>query len=70
MIAGDLAGTPFLAGVRELLQQGPCPRSTAHPEAVTSRLGGRAALIGAGTLVVERLYAPERVEGRLASLGV
>lgn len=70
MIAGDLAGTPFLTGVRELLYQRALPRSTAHLEVVTSRLGDRAGLIGAGALVVEHLYAPERVEERLLALGV
>ncbi|MDX3384104.1 ROK family protein [Streptomyces niveiscabiei] len=69
MIAGDLAGTPFLTGVRELLYQRALPRSTAHLEVVTSRLGERAGLIGAGALVVEHLYAPERVEERLMALG-
>jgi predicted NBD/HSP70 family sugar kinase len=70
MIAGDLAGTPFLTGVRELLYQRALPRSTAHLEVVTSQLGERAGLIGAGALVVEHLYAPERVEERLLALGV
>ncbi|MGX5182449.1 ROK family protein [Streptomyces avermitilis] len=70
MIAGDLAGTPFLTGVRELLYQRALPRSTAHLDVVTSRLGDRAGLIGAGALVVEHLYAPERVEERLLALGV
>ncbi|MFF3915562.1 ROK family protein [Streptomyces sp. NPDC001852] len=70
MIAGDLAGTPFLTGVRELLYQRALPRSTAHLDVVTSRLGERAALIGAGALVVEHLYAPERAEERLRALGV
>ncbi|MGW2212829.1 ROK family protein [Streptomyces sp. NPDC001781] len=70
MIAGDLAGTPFLTGVRELLYQRALPRSTAHLEVVTARLGERAGLIGAGALVVEHLYAPDRVEERLAALGV
>ncbi|GAB2751897.1 ROK family protein [Streptomyces bullii] len=70
MIAGDLAGTPFLTGVRELLYQRALPRSTAHLEVVTSRLGERAGLVGAGALVVEHLYAPERVEQRLRALGV
>ncbi|MDO0927820.1 ROK family protein [Streptomyces sp. TG1A-8] len=70
MIAGDLAGTPFLTGVRELLYQRALPRSTARLDVVTSRLGERAALIGAGALVVEHLYAPERVEERLLALGV
>ncbi|MEV8033008.1 ROK family protein [Streptomyces sp. NPDC086182] len=70
MIAGDLAGTPFLTGVRELLYQRALPRSTAHLDVVTSRLGERAGLVGAGAMVVEYLYAPERAEERLAALGV
>ncbi|MEU2558518.1 ROK family protein [Streptomyces longispororuber] len=70
MIAGDLAGTPFLTGVRELLYQRALPRSTAHLEIVTSRLGDRAGLAGAAALVVEHLYAPERAEERLAALGL
>ncbi|MFF1447366.1 ROK family protein [Streptomyces sp. NPDC058274] len=70
MIAGDLAGTHFLTGVRELLYQRALPRSTAHLDVVTARLGERAGLVGAGALVVEHLYAPERVEQRLAALGV
>jgi predicted NBD/HSP70 family sugar kinase len=70
MIAGDLAGTPFLTGVRELLYQRALPRSTAHLDVVTSQLGERAGLLGAGALVVEYLYAPERAEERLAALGV
>ncbi|MET7284674.1 ROK family protein [Streptomyces sp. NPDC005573] len=70
MIAGDLAGTAFLTGVRELLYQRALPRSTAHLDVVTARLGDRAALYGAGALVVEHLYAPERVEERLSALGV
>lgn len=70
MIAGDLAGTPFLTGVRELLYQRALPRSTARLDVVTSRLGERAGLVGAGALVVEHLYAPERAEERLLALGV
>ncbi|MGW1326180.1 ROK family protein [Streptomyces antibioticus] len=70
MIAGDLAGTPFLTGVRELLYQRALPRSTARLDVVTSTLGERAGLVGAGALVVEHLYAPERVEERLLALGV
>ncbi|MCF4138222.1 ROK family protein [Streptomyces sp. Tue 6430] len=70
MIAGDLAGTSFVTGVRELLYQRALPRSTARLEVVTSRLGERAGLLGAGALVVEHLYAPARVEERLLALGV
>jgi len=60
----------FLTGVRELLYQRALPRSTARLEVVTSRLGERAGLVGAGALVVEHLYAPERVEERLRAMGV
>ncbi|MFE9094044.1 ROK family protein [Streptomyces sp. NPDC007264] len=70
MIAGDLAGTHFLTGVRELLYQRALPRSTAHLDVVTSRLGERSGLVGAGASVVEYLYAPERAEERLLALGV
>ncbi|USQ88201.1 ROK family protein [Streptomyces phaeoluteigriseus] len=70
MIAGDLAGTSFLTGVRELLYQRALPRSTARLDVVTSRLGDRAGLVGAGAMVVEHLYAPTRVEERLLALGV
>ncbi|MEV7994793.1 ROK family protein [Streptomyces sp. NPDC086077] len=70
MVAGDLAGIPFLTGVRELLYERALPRSTARLDILTSRLGERAGLVGAGALVVEHLYAPERVEERLRALGV
>ncbi|WP_326780232.1 ROK family protein [Streptomyces longwoodensis] len=70
VLAGDLAGTPFVTGVRELLYQRALPRSTARLEVVTSRLGEQAGLVGAGALVVDHLYAPERVEERLLALGV
>ncbi|MFE9330218.1 ROK family protein [Streptomyces sp. NPDC006925] len=68
MIAGDLAGTPFVTGVRELLYQRAMPRTTAHLNVVTSRLGERAGLTGAAALVVEDRYAPARADARLAAL--
>ncbi|NLU71592.1 ROK family protein [Streptomyces sp. HNM0575] len=69
MIAGELAGTPFLTGVRELLYQRAMPRTTAHLTVVTSRLGERAGLLGAAAIVVEDLYSPDRADARLAALG-
>ncbi|GHH86754.1 sugar kinase [Streptomyces sulfonofaciens] len=68
VLAGDLAGTPFLTGVRELLYQRAMPRTTVHLDVVTSRLGDHAALAGAGAMVVEHLYAPDRADARLAAL--
>ncbi|MFB4197192.1 ROK family transcriptional regulator [Streptomyces carpaticus] len=66
VIAGDLAGPPFLTGVRELLYQRAMPRITAELQVVTGRLGDRAGLAGAGAMVVEYLYAPDRADARLA----
>ncbi|MGP3952954.1 ROK family protein [Streptomyces sp. 7N604] len=68
MIAGDLAGAPFLTGVRELLYQRAMPRTTANLQVVTSSLGERAGLTGAAAMVVEHLYAPDRADARLAAL--
>ncbi|MEV8114339.1 ROK family transcriptional regulator [Streptomyces xiamenensis] len=67
VIAGDLAGPPFLTGVRELLYQRAMPRTTAELQVVTGRLGDHAGLAGAGAMVVEYLYAPDRADARLAA---
>ncbi|MFF4766209.1 ROK family protein [Streptomyces sp. NPDC001255] len=65
VLGGDLASTPFLTGVRELLYQRAMPRTTAHLQVLTSELGDRAGLLGAATMVVDHLYAPERADARL-----
>lgn len=66
MLSGDLAGTPFLSGVRELLYRRAMPRTTAPLQVVTSRLGDRAGLLGAAAAVVESAYAPDQADARLA----
>ncbi|MCM2410566.1 ROK family transcriptional regulator [Streptomyces sp. RKAG290] len=68
MLGGDLAGTPFLTGVRELLYQRALPRTTANLQVTTSTLGDRAALLGAAAMVVDHLYAPDRADIRLTAL--
>lgn len=68
MLAGDLAGVPFMTGVRELIYQRAMPRTTAHLQIVTSRLGDHAGVIGAASMVVDTLYAPARADARLARL--
>ncbi|MFG2925624.1 ROK family protein [Streptomyces sp. NPDC048305] len=68
VLAGDLAGTPFLTGVRELIYQRAMPRTTAHLQVVTSLLDDRAALMGAAAMVIEHLYSPDRADARLAGL--
>lgn len=67
MVAGDVAGPPFLTGVRELLYQRAMPRTTAYLQVVPSQLGERAGLKGAAAMVVEHLYAPEVADARLAA---
>ena len=68
MIAGDLAETHFLTGVREVLYQRALPRATRSLQIVTSRLGDRSALLGATAMAVEHLYAPEQADARLEAL--
>ncbi|MCM2389475.1 ROK family protein [Streptomyces sp. CWNU-1] len=67
VISGDLAGNPFVTGVRELLYQRAMPRTTAHLTVATSQLGEQAGLIGAAVMVVEHLYAPGQADARLAA---
>ncbi|MFI7617410.1 ROK family protein [Nonomuraea terrae] len=66
MIAGDLAETHFVTGVRELLYQRALPRATRNLQIVTARLGEHTALAGATAMVVEHLYAPDQADARLA----
>ena len=68
MIAGDLAETHFLTGVRELMYQRALPRATRSLQIVTARLGDRAALIGAAAMVVEHLYSPQQADLRLTAV--
>lgn len=70
MLAGDLAGAPFMTGVRELLYQRAMPRTTANLHVVTGQLGDRAGLMGAAEMVVEYLYSPDRADERLATLAL
>jgi hypothetical protein len=60
VVGGALATAPqpLFAGLRE-----PLARRT--PRVVTSRLGDRAALVGAAGLLAERVLAPEAVDRSL-----
>ncbi len=66
VVAGDLAETHFLAGVRETLYQRALARATRHLEVTTGLLGERASVAGAHALVVEHVYGPAAVDARLA----
>ena len=67
VIAGDLAETHFVTGVREVLYQRALPRATRHLQVATGRLGARAGVVGAHAMVVDSVYAPEAVNRRLAA---
>ncbi len=66
VIAGDLAETHFVAGVRETLYQRALPRATRHLQVTTSQLRERAGVVGAHAMVMESVYAPDAVDRQLA----
>jgi predicted NBD/HSP70 family sugar kinase len=68
LIAGDLAETHFVTGVREMLYQRALPRATRHLQVSIAQLGGRAGVIGAQAMVVDSVYAPHAVDARLATV--
>jgi predicted NBD/HSP70 family sugar kinase len=68
VIAGDLAETYFLTGVREVLYQRALPRATRHLTVATGQLGEVAGVVGAGAFVRDSVYAPTAVDTRLATL--
>jgi predicted NBD/HSP70 family sugar kinase len=68
LIAGDLAETHFVTGVRETLYQRALPRATRHLQVSIAQLGGIAGVVGAHAMVVESVYAPHAVDARLAAI--
>ncbi|RZQ64003.1 ROK family transcriptional regulator [Amycolatopsis suaedae] len=62
VIAGDVAETQFVTGVREVLYQRALPRATRNLAVVTSELGDRAGVLGLRAMVVDAVYAPEAVD--------
>jgi predicted NBD/HSP70 family sugar kinase len=68
VIAGDLAETNFLTGVREVLYRLAPPRATRQLSVVTSGLGERAGVVGAHAMVIDSVYAPEAVNRRLEGI--
>jgi predicted NBD/HSP70 family sugar kinase len=64
VIGGDLSAAhePLLAGVREITSARLLPMATRDLRMGHSRLGDRAAVIGAAVLAIEHLLAPETVD--------
>ncbi|GAA1898300.1 ROK family transcriptional regulator [Asanoa iriomotensis] len=67
VIAGDLAETHFVTGVREMLYTYALPRATRHLEVTTSRLGPQSAVTGAHAMVIDEIYSPSAVDAELAA---
>ncbi|MFE9139466.1 ROK family protein [Streptomyces sp. NPDC007355] len=65
VIAGDLAETQFVTGVREVLYQRALPRATRNLQVTTAELGEPAALYGTALLVVDHLYSIDQSNTRL-----
>src|SRR4051794_31657958 len=70
VIGGELAHEVLLAGVREVAFRRSLPMATRHLRVVPSRLGDRAAIIGAATMVVEHVLAPATVDRAIEDEGV
>jgi predicted NBD/HSP70 family sugar kinase len=64
VIGGSLAdaGDHLLAGIREVVYRRSLPLATQHLRIVTSRTGGRAAVIGASTMVIDQVLSDGSLE--------
>ncbi|MFC5380751.1 ROK family transcriptional regulator [Aquipuribacter nitratireducens] len=64
VIGGSLAGAGdhLLAGIREVVYRRSLPLATQHLRIVTSRTGGRAAVIGAATMVIDQVLSDDSLE--------
>jgi predicted NBD/HSP70 family sugar kinase len=65
VVAGDLASDSLLSGLRETIYPLMLPRATRHLQISLSSLGNRAATVGLGRLVVDRMTAPSTVDARV-----
>lgn len=64
LLAGDLASTSLLSGVRETLYQHALPRATRHLDIGLAQLGAGSAVIGMARTVVDQVFAPSAVNAR------
>ncbi|MFF4618593.1 ROK family transcriptional regulator [Nonomuraea jabiensis] len=64
VLGGDVAeaGEQVLAGVRETIYSRSLPLATQHLGIRSSRLGGRAGVVGAAVMVVDHVLAPDAID--------
>lgn len=67
VVTGDLAGQPFLAGLREALHERVSPRAAPRLRLAAGRLGRHAYASGVQHVLVDQAYAPAAVDRRLAA---
>ena len=69
VIGGDLASAheQLVAGAREVIYQRSPPLATRHLVITPSELGDRAGVMGAATMVLDWVLAPEAIDAMLAS---
>jgi predicted NBD/HSP70 family sugar kinase len=68
VIGGDLAVEQLFAGVREIVYQRSTALATRHLQILPSALADRAGITGAATLAIERVLAPDAVDGAFPSI--
>jgi predicted NBD/HSP70 family sugar kinase len=68
VVAGSVAraGGHLLSGVQEVVPRLAQYRTTRGLSIVEGRLGERAGIVGAASMVVDRVFSPEIVDARLA----
>ena len=66
VVAGDLASTPLVSGIREGLYPNSLPRATRNLEVRLTRHGDQAAMVGLAHLVLQQVLSPDAVDARLA----
>jgi len=67
LIAGDLASSSLIGGIRETLYPMSLPRATRHLDVRLAALGEDAGIRGMSSLLVNQVFSPAAVNARLAS---
>jgi predicted NBD/HSP70 family sugar kinase len=69
IVSGSLArtGDHLLGGIREVVYRAAQYRSTRELRIAEGRLGERAGVVGAASMVVDRVFSPEVVDARIAN---
>ncbi len=67
LIAGDLASSSLISGIRETLYPMSLPRATRHLDVRLAALGEDAGIRGMSSILVDQVFSPSAVNSRLAA---